>query len=160
LAALDESIASQHRSRTILESITDSLFSLHCDWRFVCVIPAAERLQGRAEGKLTGRSLWREYLAIVVSHSEAMRHRVTSGGASESITTYYAKHDRWYEARAYAAADGLSVDFRHVTDPAQRDAVIRASEERPKLAFDAGERSFWNIDPVAKVQTSTKRSAT
>jgi len=54
----------------------------------------------------------------------------------------------------------MSVYFRDVTDQEQQDAVIRASEERPKLAFDAGELSFWNIDPVAKVQTATKRSAT
>ncbi|MDB5892153.1 MAG: multi-sensor hybrid histidine kinase [Polaromonas sp.] len=154
---LSELTASEHRSRSILESITDSFFSLNHNWCFVYVNPAAEQLLGRLEADLIGKSLWCEYPGTVGSDIEQMYRRVAAEGVTGFVTAYYAEHDRWYEIRAYAAVDGLSVYFRDVTDQKRLDEVLRASEERRRMAFDAAELGSWNIDPVTRALTSDER---
>jgi PAS domain S-box-containing protein len=108
--------ASEDRSRTILESITDGFFAIDGDWRFTYVNAAGERILGRAQSDLIGKRLWDEYPGAVGSEFERVYRRVACGQGRESFTAYYPDSDRWYEVTAYPAPVGISVYFRDVTD--------------------------------------------
>ena len=111
--------ASEHRSWTILDSITDGFFALDRDWRITYMNAAGARFMDLTPGDLIGKSMWEEFPAMVGSEFERFYRRVAASRVSESLTAHYPDLDRWYEITAYPAPDGLSVYFRDVTDRRQ-----------------------------------------
>ena len=156
-ASEDALRASENRSRTILESITDGFYALDADWRFTYVNAAGERILERAQGDLIGKRLWDEYPGAVGSEFEQMYRRVAYGQGSESITAHYPDFDRWYEVTAYPAPVGISVYFRDVTESRQTQELLRASEERQRLALDAAELGMWHVDPATRTTRTDAR---
>ena len=111
--------ASENRSRTILDSITDGFFALDSDWRFTYVNAAGERSIDCTPGYLIGKCFWDEYPGTGGSEFERFYRRVSASRVSESLTAHSPDKDRWYEATAYPTPEGLSVYFRDVTDRRQ-----------------------------------------
>ena len=120
--------ASEHRSRTILDSITDGFFALDRDWRFTYMNPAGERFLDCTPGYLIGKCCWDEYPGTVGSEFERVYRRVAAAQVGESFTAHYPNFDRWYEITAYPAPEGLAVYFRDVTDRR------RVEQERQQFA--------------------------
>ena len=114
-ASEDALIASENRSRNILESITDGFLALDRDWRITYINAAGARFLDRNPGDLIGKSLWEEFPGTVGSEYERVYRRVVAGRVGESFTAYYPSFDRWYELTAYPAPDGLLVYFRDIT---------------------------------------------
>ena len=112
----DALIASENRSRSILESITDGFFAIDSDWRFTYMNAAGERSIDCTPGYLIGKCFWDEYPRTVGSEFDRFYRRVAASRVSESLTAHSPDNDRWYEVTAYPAPDGLSVYFRDVTD--------------------------------------------
>ena len=110
--------ASENRSRTILDSITDGFFAIDADWRFTFMNAAGERSINCTPGYLIGKCFWDEYPGTVGSEFEHFYRRVAATRVSESLTAYAPDH-RWYEVTAYPAPEGLSVYFRDVTNRRQ-----------------------------------------
>ncbi len=149
--------ASEGRSRSILESITDGFFSLDPDWRFTYINAAGERFLNRSSGELIGKSLWSEYPGTIGSEFERVYRRVAAERVGESFTAWYPNFERWYEVTAYPAPDGLSVYFRDVTEAKQTEQLLRASEERQRLALDAAELGMWHVEPTTRaIQTDAR----
>ena len=156
-ASEDALRASETRSKTILQSITDGFFALDVDWRITYINTAGERFLGRTPGDLIGKTLWDEFPGTVGSEFERVYRRVVAGRESESFTAYYPNYDRWYELTAYPAADGLSIYFRDVTEQHHSGALLRASEERRRLALDAAELGMWHVDPETRITQTDAR---
>ena len=156
-ASEDALKASENRSRTILESITDGFYALDADWRITYFNAAAERYLNRRSVDLIGKRLWDEFPAAVGSEFEQMYRRVASGQGSESLTAHYPDFDRWYEVTAYPASGGLSVYFRDVTEAKQTQELLRVSEERQRLALDAAELGMWHVDPATRATKTDAR---
>ena len=149
--------ASESRSRTILESITDGFFALDCDWRITYINAAGERFLNRTPGDLIGKVMWDEFPGIAGSDFERLYRRVVARRVGESITAYYPNFDRWYELTAYPAPEGLSVYFRDVTDRKQTEELLRASEDRRRLALDAAELGMWHVEPATRALKTDAR---
>ena len=146
--------AEEARSLTILESITDGFYTLDSDWRFTYMNSAGEQFMGRTPGDLIGKCVWDEYPGSAGSEIELVYRRVVAGQTAESFTTYYPNLDRWYVATVYPAPDGLTVYFRDVTEKKYGEELLRASEERRRLALDAAELGTWFVDPATRVTTT------
>ena len=156
-ASEDALKASENRSRTILESITDGFYALDADWRFTYINTAGERILERAKGELIGKRVWEVYPGAVGSEFEQVYRRVASGQGSESITAHYSDLDRWFELTAYPAPQGLSVYFRDVTEQKQIEERLRASEERRRLALEAAELGTWHVEPLTRATKTDAR---
>ena len=156
---LEASRASDLRSRTILESITDGYLTLDAQWRFDYVNPEAERILGREPGALLGKVIWDEYPGTVGTEFEHTYRRVAAERRPESFLAFYADHGRWYDVRAFPLPTGLTIYFRDVSE-AKQVAALRASEERRRLALDSAELGAWNIDPPNKLLTCDERFST
>ena len=156
-ASEDALRASENRSRTILESITDGFFALDRHWRITYINAAGERFLNRTPGDLIGKVLWEEFPGTVGSEYERVYRRVVAGRVGESFTAHYPNFDRWYEVTAYPAPAGLSVYFRDVTAQKHIEERLRASEERRRLALDAAELGMWHVELATRVlQTDTR----
>jgi PAS domain S-box-containing protein len=156
-ASEDALRASENRSRTILESITDGFYALDADWRITYFNAAAERYLDRSSGDLIGKRLWDEFPGAVGSEFEQMYRRVVCGQGSESITAHYPDFDRWYEVTASPASGGLSVYFRDVTESRRTQELLRASEQRQRMALDAAELGMWHVDPATRATKTDAR---
>ena len=121
--------ASEERHRTILESISDGFIAVGREWQFTYANPQAEHILSRAPGELLGKVLWDEYPGLAGSEFERVYRRVVATRVAESVTAYYPDHARWYEVRAYPAADGLSIYFRDVTDQQRAEEQVRQAAE-------------------------------
>ena len=149
--------ASEARVSTILESITDGFFALDGDWRITSMNAAGERFLNRTSGDLIGKVMWDEFPGTVGSEFERFYRRVVASRVGGSITAHYPNFDRWYEITAYPAPDGLSVYFRDVTEQKHAAELLRASEERRRLALDAAELGTWFVDPATRVTKTDAR---
>ena len=106
---------SEEKSRNILESIAESFFALDQDWRFTYMNQSAEALLGRTLSDLIGKNIWDEYPGLAGNELESAYRGAMHERVAKSLTAFYPNHDRWYEVRAYPAANGIAVYFNNVT---------------------------------------------
>ena len=157
LQTQEKLMASERRSQSILESIMDGFYALDQDWRFVYVNPAAEQILDCKPGALLGRVLWEAYPGFPGSAFDQAFRRVAASKQAESVHAFYPDHGRWYDVRAFPLATGISVYFRDVTEAKEKEAALRASEERRRLALEAAELGAWNFDPKGSTLTADER---
>ncbi len=130
----------EEQSRNILESIAEAFFALDENWRFTYLNQFAETLLDRIPGDLIGKNLWEEYPGLIDNELEPIYRSAMRDRVAGSVTAFYPDHDRWYEARSYPAAHGITVYFKNVTDQIQAEAVLRqtsAELERQLQKFNA-----------------------
>lgn len=129
-AVVAELRESERNVRTILESITDSFYTLDTDWRFSYVNPAAEKALGRKAEDLVGKYKWDEYPETLGGDIETLYRKVMAEKVSSTVTTYYAPHSKWYEIRAYPTDNGLAIYFRDVTSRIVSETMLKQQSNR------------------------------
>ncbi|AFZ09607.1 PAS/PAC sensor hybrid histidine kinase [Oscillatoria nigro-viridis PCC 7112] len=137
---------SEDQSRNILESIAEAFFAVDENWRFTYVNQSACTLLDRIPGDLIGKNLWEEYSALMGREFEPIYRSAMRDRVAGSLTAFYPDRDRWYEVRTYAAAKGITVYFRNVTDRIQAEAALRQSEERYRTLFESIDEGFCIIE--------------
>ena len=141
-AALREAEA---RNRALLESIGDGFFALDRGWRFTHLNPQAVRLLG-APAQL-GRDVWEAFPGLRGSPFEALYRRVMAGGEAGTERAFFPDHDRWYDVRAFPAAEGITVFFRDVTEEHRTAAALAEREGRLRVMADALPQIVWFAGP-------------
>ena len=100
-----------------------------CDYRFLEVNPAFERLTGLKAAALVGRTLL-EVLPQTEPRWIAFFGRVALTGEPAETEDYSRELDRWHEVRAFSPAPGrFAVVFTEVTQRKRMEAELRAREE-------------------------------
>jgi PAS domain S-box-containing protein len=114
---------SEAKLRSVLESTTDSVFTLSPDWRFTFLNRRAIE-QISAPHDLIGQVFWEAFPDRVGNPAwEAYRRCMTDRAPTEAERTYAGRH---YVVRAFPSADGgITVFFRDVTE--ERAAAARAA---------------------------------
>ena len=135
------------QAHRILESITDAFFALDREWRFTYVNRQAERVLDVAHGELLGKVIWDAYPGLRGSAFETSYRRVAQVRMAESVTSFYADHDRWYEVNVYPAPDGgISVYFREVTPHKRREIESRRQSARMAEILESIRDAFYAVD--------------
>jgi PAS domain S-box-containing protein len=123
----------------ILESITEGFFTLDRNWRFAYVNREAHRILSRVQGDLAGKVLWHEYPGLEGTEFERNYRHTMEQREKTSFTSYYPRHDAWYEVTAFPAPEGLSVYFRNVTARRKLEAAgaqFSAESERLRRMYE------------------------
>jgi PAS domain S-box-containing protein len=151
--AEDALLAANKRIFAILESITDAFVALDCNWRYSYVNDAAEHLLQRSREELLGKHVWNDIYperkgnVFYQKFQEAIEQQT-----SVAFEGYSDEFQRWLEIRAYPSSEGLAVYFRDTTERKHAEEILRQSEERSRLALDAGQMGAWEWDMQSNVQ--------
>ena len=138
------------RGVNLLESIDDGFAAFNAEWRFTYVNRNAERLLGRSGESLIGKVFWDEYPALIGSESERIYRRVMEERVPGESEEYYAPLNGWFEGRYFPSPDGgIFVVFRNITARKSAEDALRTSEERLRLAQQAGGIGIWCFDLAA-----------
>jgi PAS domain S-box-containing protein len=145
-AALAESEAAREQISKILESITDGFIALDREWRFTYVNHEGARTLGRSPAELVGKNFWEEFPELSSTSFGQLYQQAVASGVPQEMEDYYPPFEAWFAVRAYPSEAGLSLYFRNVNDRKQAEEILRQSEERLRLALDAGKAGVWDWD--------------
>ena len=135
------------RDVNLLESIDDGFAAFDSEWRFTYVNRNAECLLQRTAESLIGKIFWEEYPALIGSESERVYRTVMERRVPGESEEYYAPLNGWFEGRYFPSPDGgIFVLFRNVTARKLAKDALRISEERLRLAQEAGHVGIWYFD--------------
>jgi len=113
----------------VLERIADGFLALNADWRVVYINGSAERILGRSRGDLLGRNVWEEFAEALPTKFYQESVRAMREQRPVVYEDYYPPFDRWFEVRAFPAADGISLYFTDVTERRLADANLREAHD-------------------------------
>jgi PAS domain S-box-containing protein len=122
---------------TVLDRMSDALFAVDRDWRFVYVNPRAEALLQRHQSDLLGKELWAEFPDALGSVFEERYRRAAAGQQAVTFEAYFPPLAVWVEVRAYPSEDGLAVFFQDITTRRELEAAARLLESRYRTLFES-----------------------
>ncbi|WKB51625.1 hybrid sensor histidine kinase/response regulator [Eleftheria terrae] len=111
-----------------LESITDGLYTLDCDWRFTYVNRRAEELLRRERTTLLGRDIWEAFPETVGTAFQVEFERARDENRAIHFRAYSEPLESWYDITAYPSRQGLAVYFRDITEQLQMERAQRAQQ--------------------------------
>ncbi len=144
--AREKSEAAGETIAKILESITDGFVAFDQEWRFTYINHEAAKILGRSAQKLLGKTLWLEFPEFRDTSFGQLFQQAVSEGVSLELEDYYPPFKAWFSARAYPSEAGLATYFHNITEAKQAQEQLRQSEERLRLALDAGQAGVWDWD--------------
>ena len=133
---------SEARLRGVLESTTDSVFTLSADWRFTFLNrhAVAQISDGR---NLLGQVVWDAFPEAVGSLLWQAYHRCIAERVATEAEEFYQPLGRLFAARAFPAEDGgITVFFRDVTEQRKAEAIIARSKAELEMLVDERTRDL------------------
>jgi len=152
---------SEQRYRSLFNGMTEG-FALHeiicdehgapCDYRFLEINPAFERLTGLRQHEVIGRTV-RETLPTTEDYWIALYGKVALTGETMQYENYSTALDRYYEVFAYRPAPGqFAVLFIDITDRKRADESLR-QVNRTLLAYNHSDQALLRAtDETAYLQ--------
>ena len=127
--ALEEVTAAKAEVESIFTSISDAVYALDQQWRFVYMNAEAERLVRRSAVALMGKVVWDEFPEAkhTVVYGEYLRARREN--TPVSFEFFYEPLQTWFNVRAYPHSRGLTVYFQDVTRRIETDERLRQSQK-------------------------------
>jgi PAS domain S-box-containing protein len=138
---------SQHRTETILESVTDAFYALDRDWRFTYVNERAVNVMAGILGRelsredILGQSVWEMFPRLIGTAAERNLHRALR----EQKTIVYEHQyygERWFDVRVYASEDGLSIYVREITEQKRAVLELERSARQQAAVAELGVRAL------------------
>ncbi|TFV86327.1 SpoIIE family protein phosphatase [Blastococcus sp. CT_GayMR16] len=124
------------RVSRVLEAMKSAFFALDRNWRFTYVNAESERVLVRTREELLGVSIWEAFPGTVDSPFEENYRAAVATGEERVFESYYPPFDTWYEVRAWAGPDGLSVYFLDVGQRRAAEEAARRSAARLAVIAD------------------------
>ena len=144
-----EAEAAGQRIASILESITDSFFSVDRRWRITDANERAAAKFGITRADLVGQVFWDIFpRGRVPELDEQYRTAMTERTAIHSDGPAATLPDRWFERHIYPTDEGLAVFFRDITERKHAEDELRRSEANLVDAQQLSHTGSWTWNTV------------
>jgi len=118
--------AAEHRSRAILESMSEGFIALDAEWQITYANRAAEGLTGRLREDLVGGQFWDLFPALRGAGHEPLLRRSASARTRSRMEVYDEAQARWFEINSFPTeSDGIALYFRDETDRRRAEEGVR-----------------------------------
>jgi PAS domain S-box-containing protein len=124
--------AAEHRSRAILESMSEGFVALDADWRITYANGAFEVVTRRGREDLAGSCFWELFPELRKGPGNAALRRSALERTRERMEVFDQREARWFEINSFPMAspgtgdaDGLALYFRDETDRRRAEEGIR-----------------------------------
>jgi len=146
---------SEERYRLLFENMSEG-FALHeiitdadgkpCNYRFLEINPAFERLTGLSREATVGKTV-REVIPDIESYWIQIYGRVALEGNPFHIENFSSPLNRWYEVFAYRTAPRqFAAVFTDITDRKQTEEALRANVQRLRWVLHGSGGGAWDWD--------------
>ncbi len=152
----------EERYQALFDTMTEG-FALHeiitdeqgrpCDYRFLEVNPAFERLSGMKREDVLGKRVL-EILPGIEPYWIEEYGKVALTGEATHIENFAARLNRWFEVFAYRPAPGrFAVVFSDITRRKQAETALSQSQKDLDRAQAVGQIGSWRLDVGRNVLT-------
>jgi len=129
----------------ILESISDGYFSVNRQGQVAYVNRQAERILAVPREQILGKTMSAAYpgltgTAFEDAYVKAIREKIPT-----EVTAFYPEHGKWYEARIWPAATGITFYFRDVTAQVATEQALRESERSFRQLAESIPQIVWIV---------------
>ncbi|MCG7361037.1 PAS domain-containing protein, partial [Roseomonas sp. ACRSG] len=114
--AAEEASTARERVERLLEAVSDGFVALDAGWCFTYANAAALRMMGHAREDVIGRSIWALFPELIGLEIFEHLQAVASRGQERHFEQSLEADQRWFEAHAFPAADGVAMFFRDVSE--------------------------------------------
>ncbi|OPY70175.1 MAG: Wide host range VirA protein [Syntrophorhabdaceae bacterium PtaU1.Bin034] len=144
-----ELITAYRRLHSILESITDSFFSVDRQWQFTYCNKNFERALGKSCEDIIGKRIWETF-----AYTSEFRYRCERAMKEDkpaSFRFFSSFTHKWVDVRLYPSEDGLSAYLQDVTDQVKGEEARRTAEEFLQKVMDTLPVGVWVFDAHGKI---------
>ncbi len=146
-----ERIRLEDERAALMERVTDAFISLDFDGRVTWINEKAASRAGRRPDEMLGLHLFPDFSD---SFSDTLRlacQQVQHEQVPKSIEVYFRPLQRWYEARIYPSATGISIFSSDVTERKQAEAALNLSEARFRVLVEQGADVIFMLDRAGDI---------
>lgn len=137
----------EHRSQTVLDSITDSFVALDFAWRYTYVNEAAQAWLGKAADELIGRNCWEVFPHALGTPMEGYYRQVMEERQPLTVELpSVMRNGRYMQLRVSPSVEGISVTFRDITEERRLREASLQHQERMHRALEAARMAAYEYD--------------
>jgi len=143
---------SNDRLVTIMEGISDGLFSLDRNWCFSYLNDETKKTFGQPNKDLIGKNFWKICAGHIDHTTEAHLRKAMEENQQKHWNTKSLFDDKYYEYHTYPFAQGLTVFVRDVTNDRKRDLEMLRLERLNLIGQMAAGISHEIRNPLTTVR--------
>jgi PAS domain S-box-containing protein len=132
----------------VLEGLTDFVAVLDTGWHFTYLNQPGARFLGFRPEDLIGRELWELFPGARASDFYQRCQQAVQDQQPFSLRHHSPQRGVWLDLRISPSPAGITIFGRDVTEQQRVESALRASEERLRLAQQAGHIGTWDWDLV------------
>jgi PAS domain S-box-containing protein len=145
-AAEEKARLEQDRSRQILESIGDAFMAISPDGKITYMNKLALELVGKKAEEVLGKIICEEFPIFSGTEFDQAARLAWESQKPTRMQAMGPLSKRWHEMVVYPGQSGVSIFSRDIHDQKLAEESLRESEERLRIALEAGAIGTWDWD--------------
>ncbi|WP_243147048.1 ATP-binding protein [Scytonema sp. UIC 10036] len=124
----------------VIERVTDAFYGLDRQWRFTYVNRQCEKYLKKTREELLGKVVWDVFPVAKGTAFEEQYYKAMREQVAVHFEVFSPFSDLWVEVHVYPSKDGISVNFRDITERKELEKRQEALLESERVARAEAER--------------------